>query len=135
MTKGFKIVVIVVILTLLLCFFCWRVPIILKIETLRLPDDCEVVYPTKVRTSDVYWFHIKGEKVIKCDIGYEAAKEYIEIHNSWFKLTNISIYEYGGMSDIAIYDSEFDDYFEKQPDKDKYIKISYLKKWDWFPFF
>lgn len=130
MTRNFKIIVIVVILTLLLCLFCWRVPIILKIETLSLPDGYEVVYPTKVWISDVYWYHVKGEKVIKCDMGYEAAKEYIETHNSKFKLVNIDIYEYGGMSDIAIYDSEFDKYFQKQPDQDKYIKISYLKKWD-----
>ena len=121
---------IVIIFVLLLLPLWWKVPIILKIESLRLPDGCEVVYPTKVWISDVYWYHIKGEKVIKCDMGYKAAKEYMETHNSGFKLINISIYEYGGMDDIAIYDSEFDKFFEKQPDKDKYIKISYLKKWD-----
>ena len=121
---------IVIIFVLLLLPLWWKVPIILKIESLRLPDGCEVVYPTKVRISDVYWYHIKGEKVIKCDMGYKAAKEYIETHNSGFKLINISIYEYGGMSDIAIYDSEFDKYYQKQPDKDNYITISYFKKWD-----
>lgn len=137
MTGKFKISIIVVISTLLLCLFCWRVPIILKIEALRLPDGCEVVYPTKVETSDVYWFHIEGEKVIKCDMGYEAAKEYIETHNSWFKLTNITIYTYDStaMSDLGIYHSEYDDYFQEQPDQDNYVLISYFKKWDWFPFF
>lgn len=125
-----RVIIIVVIVVLLLYPLWWKIPIILKIETLRLPEGCEVVYPTKVETSDVYWYHIKGEKVIKCDMGYRAAIEYIETHNSGSKLTNISIYGYGGMDDIAIYDSEFDDYFLKQPDQDNYIKISYLKKWD-----
>lgn len=69
----------------------WKIPIILKIETLKLPPGCEMVYPSKVWISDVYWPHIKGEKVIKCDLGYEAAKEYIETHNSKSKLSNISI--------------------------------------------
>lgn len=106
----------------------WKIPIILKIETLKLPPGCEMVYPSKVWISDVYWPHIKGEKVIKCDLGYEAAKEYIETHNSKSKLSNISIDSYGGMSDLAIYNSEFDDYFEEQPDKDNYIKIDYFLK-------
>lgn len=106
----------------------WKIPIILKIETLKLPPGCEMVYPVNVWISDVYWPHIKGEKVIKCDLGYEAAKEYIETHNSKSKLSNISIDSYGGMSDLAIYNSEFDDYFEEQPDKDNYIKIDYFLK-------
>lgn len=106
----------------------WKIPIILKIETLKLPPGCEMVYPSKVWISDVYWPHIKGEKVIKCDLGYEAAKEYIETHNSKSKLSNISIDSYDGMSDLAIYNSEFDDYFEEQPDKDNYIKIDYFLK-------
>lgn len=106
----------------------WKIPIILKIETLKLPPGCEMVYPSKVWISDVYWPHIKGEKVIKCDLGYEAAKEYIETHNSKSKLSNISIDSYDGMSDLAIYNSEFDDYFQEQPDKDNYIKIDYFLK-------
>lgn len=106
----------------------WKIPIILKIETLKLPPGCEMVYPSKVWISDVYWPHIKGEKVIKCDLGYEAAKEYIETHNSKSKLSNFSIDSYDGMSDLAIYNSEFDDYFQEQPDKDNYIKIDYFLK-------
>lgn len=106
----------------------WKIPVILKIEALKLPPGCEMVYPSKVWISDVYWPHIKGEKVIKCDLGYEAAKEYIETHNSKSKLSNISIDSYDGMSDLAIYNSEFDDYFGEQPDKDNYIKIDYFLK-------
>lgn len=105
----------------------WKIPISLKIETLKLPVGCETVYPAKVHISDVYLLHIKGEKVIKCDLGYEAAKEYIETNNSKFKLSHITIDLYGGMSDIAIYDSEFDDAFWEQPDQDDYIKIDYFR--------
>lgn len=104
----------------------WKIPITVKIETLNLPNGCETVYPTKVWISDVYWLHIKGEKVIKCSLGYEAAKEYIETYNSSSKLKNIDIDPYGGMSDIAIYDAEFDEDFWKQPDQDNYIKIDYF---------
>lgn len=109
-------------------FIGWRIPITLRIETLNLPQNYETVYPTKMWISDVYWWHIKAEKVIKCDIGYEAAKEYIETHNSKRVLKYIAVYPYGGMSDIAIYDSEFDDEFWERSDQDNYIVISYFRK-------
>lgn len=108
--------------------FGWKYRIVRKIERLELPAGCETVYPTQVHLSDVYWLHVKGEKVIKCGLGYEAAKEYIEAHNAPSLLKDIDIYEYAGMSDIAIYDSEFDKDFWKQPDRDYYIKISYFRK-------
>ena len=73
---------IIVAAAILLFLFGWKVPVILKIESLHLPEGCETVYPVKVHISDVYWLHIKGEKVIKCSLGYEAAKEYIEAHNT-----------------------------------------------------
>ncbi len=111
---------------LLYQFIGWRIPITLRMETLNLPQNYETVYPTKMWISDVYWWHIKAEKVIKCDIGYEAAKEYIETHNA--KRVLKYIYPYGGMSDIAIYDSEFDDEFWERSDQDNYIVISYFRK-------
>ena len=111
---------------LLYQFIGWRIPITLRMETLNLPQNYETVYPTKMWISDVYWWHIKAEKVIKCDIGYEAAKEYIETHNAKRGLKYI--YPYGGMSDIAIYDSEFDDEFWERSDQDNYIVISYFRK-------
>ena len=111
----------------ILHLFAWKIPVILKIESLNVPAGYETVYPVKVRRSDVYWPHTKGEKVIKCDMGYEETEKYIEAHNSADKLEHISIVPYGGMSDIALYDSGLDRYFEKQPDKDNYITISYLE--------
>lgn len=74
----------------------------------------------------------KGEKVIKCDIGYEAAREYVETHNSKKALKYIDIYPNGGMSDIAIYNSECDKEFLKQPDWGNDIVISYLRKILWW---
>lgn len=118
------------ILVVLLCYGLggWKIPILRKIENLKLPDGCTTVYRTRIQISDVYWLHIAGEKVIKCDLGYEETKRYMEANNSESMLENISIYSYGGMSDIAIYDSELDEEFWKQPDRDCYIKIRYFKK-------
>lgn len=115
----------------ILCYlsFGWKIPTFLRIETLDLPEGCETVYPTKIQVSDVYWLHTKGEKVIKCSLGYEGAKAYIEAHNSKESLKNISILPYGGMSDIAIYGSQYDETFWQQPDQDNYITISYFRKW------
>ena len=114
---------------ILIClFFGWKIPVFIRIETLDLPEGCETVYPVKVHISDVYWLHVKGEKVIKCDLDYREAKEYIETHNSEAELKYIQIYECDGMSDIAIYDSELDEDFWKQPDRDHYITISFFRK-------
>lgn len=136
--------VVIFVMILFCIFIAWKDPlllwvkelnssVILRMETLNLPKGYEIVYPTKAQISDVYWLHVKGEKVIKCDMGYETAKEYIETHNSEDALEYIDIYPYGGMSDIAIYDSEFDEEYLKQPDWDNYITISYFRKifiWD-----
>ncbi len=105
----------------------WKIPVVWRIETLKLPKGCKTVYHTKVRISDVYWLHIEGEKVLKYDEGYEALKEYIEEYNSKKALEYIQIYPYGGMSDLAIYDSQNDIEFWQQMDTEAYIKISYLK--------
>ncbi len=127
MSRKRKILWAVVTAVFLYCLSGWKIPVILKIESLNVPAGCETIYPVKVRISDVYWLHTKGEKVIRCDIGYEETKKYIESNNPADKLVNISILPYGGMSDIAIYNSEFDRYFKEQPDWDNYITISYLK--------
>lgn len=107
----------------------WKIPVVWRIEALRLPEGCTTVHRTKVWISDVYWLHTKGEKVIKCDMGYEAARAYIEEHNSGYRRKHIEIYPYEGMSDIAIYDSQYDETFLRQPDRDQYITISYFRKW------
>lgn len=107
----------------------WKIPVIWRMETLALPEGSKTVYHTKVQISDVYWLHTKGEKVIRCNVGYEAAKAYIEEHNSKEVLKYIDIYPYGGTSDLAIYDSQGDELFWQSPHQEDYITISYLKKW------
>ena len=119
-------------LVLLLLFYIligWKIPILWHMETLKLPKGCKTVYHSKIWISDVYWLHTKGEKVIKCDMGYELTKTFIEEHNSPKVLEYINIYPYEGMSDIDIYDSQYDEMFWQQPDRENYIKISYFKKW------
>lgn len=125
----FTFVLVVMFLNSIFCIvYGWKIPVIKKIEQLNIPDGCETVYETKVRISDVYWEHVKGEKVIKCSLGYEATKEYIETQNSEEALEYIDIYAYEGPSDIAIYNAEFDEEFWKQPDRENYVVISYLRK-------
>ena len=51
-----------------------------------------------------------------------------ETYNTPSELKNIQIQPYGGMSDIAIYDAEFDEEFRQSPDQDCYIRISYFRK-------
>ena len=142
--KLWEPIVAIFVMILFYIYIAWKDPlllwvkelnssVILRMETMNLPEDYETVYPTKAHISDVYWWHVKAEKVIKCDMDYKAAKEYIETHNSEEALEYIDIYPYGGMSDIAIYDSEFDKEFWEQPDRDNYITISYFRKifiWD-----
>ena len=86
-------ILVVMFLNSIFCIvYGWKIPVIKKIEQLNIPDGCETMCETKVRISDVYWEHVKGEKVIKCSLGYEATKEYIETHNSEKVLEYIDIY-------------------------------------------
>lgn len=123
-----KIVLAIVVLTLFYIVVGWKIPVTWRMETLNLPKGCKTVYHTKIRITDVYWLHIEGEKVIKCDMGYEAVKAYIEEHNSAEKLEHISVSWYGGMSSDAIYDAEYDEAFWQQADQDNYVKICYFRK-------
>lgn len=110
--------------------FSWKKPVISQIDDINLPERCEVIHPARVRWSDVNWEHIEGEKIVKCELGYEETKEYIESHNSKEQLEHIRIYEYGGMFSDPIYNAERDREYEKQPkeEKGKYVKISYFKR-------
>lgn len=126
--KRYALWAIVVVICVLCCSVGWKVPAIWKIETLELPEGCETVHPLKVEISDVHWWHISGEKVIACDAGYEAAKEYIESHNPAEKLEHLKIYEYGSIFCDYIYNSEYDEEFEAHYNKNEYVKIVYEKK-------
>lgn len=110
--------------------FSWKKSVISQIDDINLPERCEVIHPARVRWSDVNWEHIEGEKIVKCELGYEETKEYIESHNSKEQLEHIRIYVYGGMFSDPIYNAERDREYEKQPkeEKGKYVKISYFKR-------
>ena len=129
--RGYAIAIFFVVLFALFSVLFWRVPVRWKIETLNLPEGCEMVYPLKMEITDVHWWHISGEKVLRCEEGYQAAKEYIETHNSALKLHNLRFCGYGAMSCDYIYDSEEDPYFAERYDTDEYIKIIYEKKLSW----
>ena len=107
------------------------------IETLKLPDDIEVVYTSKATVSDIYYPHVRAEKVIRCERGEEYLSKYIEDNNSFLDTLNIKVWSLSGMSDMAMY--EFDLFPEKEQKEiladgvDKYINITYEKKIFWAP--
>ena len=110
---------------ILFVMFGWKLLITWQIESLNLPKGCVTVHPARVELSDVCWWHIQGEKVLACEQGFEAAKEYIESHNSAWKLRHISVLGWGAMSDMFLYDSEYDTEYNDNWDRDNYVKIEY----------
>ena len=109
----------------LLVGLCWKPLVTWQIESLHLPEGCVTVHPARVELSDVCWWHIQGEKVLACEQGFESAKEYIESHNSDLKLWHISVLGWGAMSDMFLYDSEYDTEYNENWDRDNYVKIEY----------
>lgn len=112
---------------------CWECLILWRIESLNLPEGSVEVYPAKAWLSDVYWPHIKAEKVLDCELGTEAAKEYIETHNPTWKLNNMEIVGYSAMSDTAIYELDYDKEYEQNWNTDNCVHIVYFKKvFEWW---
>lgn len=112
---------------------CWKCLVIWKIESLHLPEGSIEVYPAKAWLSDVYWPHVKAEKVLDCGMGTEAAKEYIETHNPAWKLKNMDIVGYASMSDTAIYDLDYDKEYAQNWNTDNCVHIVYFKKvFEWW---
>lgn len=122
--------IIAAVILLYIMLTSWKKPILSQIDNLNLPEGCEEVHPAKVRWSDANWEHIEGEKIIKCDLGYEETKQYIESHNTKEQLEYIRISDYAGMTSNPIYDAEFDRKYKKQSkeEKAKYVKISYFRR-------
>lgn len=130
---AIAILAIAVIAGTLLYIPCWKLLILWKINTLNVPEKTTEVYPAKAWISDVYWPHMKGEKVLDCEIGYESAKAYIEANNPAWKLKNLEIVEYGAMSDIAIYALDCDDEYPQKWNTDNCVHIVYFKKiFEWW---
>lgn len=132
MKKIRKLIFALILIVLFYFIFCWKIPVILSINGIKLPENCEVIYDTKVEFSDVYEDKILGEKVVRCDEGYEYVKKYVEENNSTSQLEYINIVEYFGMWDDVVYDFEFDNNFKlrnmSEDERNQYIKIRYRKE-------
>ncbi|MBQ3464192.1 MAG: hypothetical protein IJH36_14030, partial [Clostridia bacterium] len=68
----------------------WRVPFYIKLKNIDVPKNCTEI-ETRVEFTDVYWYHIIGERLVKYDGGYEELQSYVEENNSEDTLRNISV--------------------------------------------
>lgn len=112
----------IIAVTLVIITLLWKVPVYLKLKSINIPDGCEDI-TTQVIFSDVYWYHIIGNRVVKYDGGSAAVREYVLQNNSENKLKNISVHPFFvETDDYAV--SQYD-YEVAQSDKDKYVIIEY----------
>ena len=112
----------IIAVTLVIITLLWKVPVYLKLKSINIPDGCEDI-TTQVIFSDVYWYHIIGNRVVKYDGGSAAVREYVLQNNSEKKLKNISVHPFFVETDdyaVSPYDYEV-----AQSDKDKYVIIEY----------
>jgi len=112
----------IIAVTLVIITLLWKVPVYLKLKSINIPDGCEDI-TTQVNFSDVYWYHIIGNRVVKYDGGSAAVREYVLHNNSEKKLKNISVHPFFVETDdyaVSPYDYEV-----AQSDKDKYVIIEY----------
>lgn len=112
----------IVAVTLVIITLLWKVPVYLKLKSINIPDGCEDI-TTQVNFSDVYWYHIIGNRVVKYDGGSSAVREYVLQNNSEKKLKNISVHPFFVETDdyaVSPYDYEV-----AQSDRDKYVIIEY----------
>lgn len=131
MKKFFIILAIVISLIIIIINF-WEIPYYIKFEEIKLPEDCEIVYKTKVKYTDIYNGYILCEKVVKCDKGSEYVEQYIRENNKSIFANNVNATDYFDvLSDMRIYYWEYDDNFNSkkmsQEEKDKYVHIGYVK--------
>ncbi len=144
MSKRAKRIVLVFTITLIIVFLiirwgykhtCYRA--IDDLDLVNLPDKAEVVYASRAHVSDVYWPHVRAEKVIYCENGSEYVEELINQNNSSLAIQNIKVWDMSGMSDMAIYN--LDSLPEEEQDRilsdgpHKYVIITYQKKISWAP--
>lgn len=108
-----------------------------RIESLNMPDGITGYGQTKAEASDIYWVHMRAEKVIICDGGPEYVQKYLEENNSDLALMNIDVEYFTGMTDMCMYDFDMlpDEEREKilADDSDRYVRIVYEHKYFWLP--
>ena len=113
-------------------FFCllflWQMPICIRLNMIKLPEDAEQILPAKAEISDVYIGHIHAEKVFKCSGGSEYAKKYIKEHNPVFLTHDIEIWDFlTEWDDLVYYPKQR--YYDSR-DKDRYVRLRYYKRFD-----
>ena len=107
------------------------------VESVKIPEDSEIYLDTKAEVSDIYWIHVRAEKVIRVEEGDDYVTKFIKDNNSPLALANISVHGMSGMSDMEFYD--FDMLSEDEQNKlledgiDKYVRIEYERKLLWVP--
>lgn len=108
-----------------------------RIESLNMPDGITVYGQTKAEASDIYWVHMRAEKVIICDGGPEYVQKYLEENNSDLALMNIDVENFTGMTDMCMYDFDMLPQEERDrilaDDSDRYVRIVYEHKYFWLP--
>ena len=112
----------IIAVTLVIITLLWKVPVYLKLKSINIPDGCEDI-TTQVNFSDVYWYHIIGNRVVKYDGGSSAVREYVLQNNSEKKLKNITVHPFFVETDDYVVSPY--DYEVAQSDKDKYVIIEY----------
>lgn len=125
MKKVLKGITISLIILIIAAVLLWRVPIYYKLKSIKVPMDSTEI-ETKVCLTDVYEFHIIGERVIKYDGGYEGVYKYIQENNTDRKIKNIDIsHFFKDWDDFAVFPNDYDKVSPE--DYNKYVVIKYYK--------
>ncbi len=122
--KIISISILSVLCIIVLIAICWKAPFYIKLKSIDVPKNCTEI-ETKVELTDVYWYHVIGERLVKYDGGYEELQSYVEENNSEDKLRNISVHPFFVEKDdyaISPYDYAVD-----FPEQYKYVVIKYFK--------
>jgi len=124
--KGIIISVILMTVMIIAVVTLWKVPVYIKLNSINIPDGCEKI-ETEVIYTDVYEYHILGEKVMKYESGWDSVEEYVQANNSEKALANISIVPFfREWDDFAVFPNDYYDKVSKE-DYDKYFVIVYYK--------
>ena len=109
----------------------------LAIDSQNYPESATVFLETKSEVSDIYYYHVRAEKIMRCEEGSEYFIQYVKDHNSSLSLLHIDVYDMGGMSDMTIYEYGYlgNDLDETIAEDgiDKYIHVNYVRPLLWAP--
>lgn len=122
--KGIIVSVILMTVMVIAVVTLWKVPVLIGLNNINIPENCEEI-KTEVVLTDVYEWHILGEKVFKCDDGYESVKKYVEANNSKKDLAKIHVAPFfREWDDFAVFPNDYYDKVNKE-DYDKYCVLVY----------